>query len=124
MLLSCRPLIGRLCCVDGIRSGFAARRRGSDGTREFNEGNREPVPDVHIDSEFVVATAQILDECVFGTNHTRRAESFQATHRPQPPFAARCGVDTGSFQDRPHRAGRKLVAKASKFAVDPAVSPG
>jgi hypothetical protein len=39
-------------------------------------------------------------------------------------IAARCGVDAGSLQDRPHRARRNRVAKPSKFAVDPPVTQG
>jgi hypothetical protein len=38
---------------------------------------------IGIQSEFVVATAEILDERMSGTDHPCRAELFQATHRPQ-----------------------------------------
>jgi hypothetical protein len=40
---------------------------------------------------------------------------------PGEAAAARCGVDAGSLQDRPHRAGRKLVAESGEFALDPPV---
>jgi hypothetical protein len=43
---------------------------------------------------------------------------------PARSFAARCGVDAGSLEDRPHGAGCKPVTKPGKFAVNPAVSPG
>jgi hypothetical protein len=40
---------------------------------------------------------------------------------PARPFAARCRIDTGSLQNRPHRVRRKLEAHASQFAMDPLV---
>jgi hypothetical protein len=43
---------------------------------------------------------------------------------PAQPVAARCGVDTGSLQDQPHRTRRNLVAKSDEFALDPSVPPG
>jgi hypothetical protein len=75
-----------------------------------HEQNIKPVPQQRVDAEEVRGENAV---CL-------GAQEFS----PARPFAARCGVDTSSFQDRPHRAGRKLVAQASKFAVDPAVSPG
>ena len=44
------------------------------------------MPWVAVHTEFVVTTAQILDECVPGTDHSCRTEPFQATHRPQSGF--------------------------------------
>ncbi|MGH3435459.1 MAG: hypothetical protein ACRDRN_03225 [Sciscionella sp.] len=43
---------------------------------------------------------------------------------PGGPAAARCGIDTGSLEDQPHGAGRKVVAEPGEFAVNPSVSPG
>ena len=42
---------------------------------------------------------------------------------PARPFAARCRIDTGSFQNRPHRARRKLLAQATKFRHGSAGTP-
>jgi hypothetical protein len=77
---------------------------------EFAEQNVEPVQQHRVDTEEVRGENAV---CL-------GAQEFS----PARPVAARCRVDAGSFQDQPHRAGRKLVAQASKFAVDPAVSPG
>jgi hypothetical protein len=43
---------------------------------------------------------------------------------PGRVIAARCGVDAGSREDRPHRARRHWVAKPREFAVDAPVTPG
>jgi hypothetical protein len=43
---------------------------------------------INIEAEFVVAAAEVLHEGVPGAGHSRRAESFQAAHRPQPGFQA------------------------------------
>jgi hypothetical protein len=43
---------------------------------------------------------------------------------PGGAIAARCGVDAGLFQNRPHCARRNPVAKPSKSAVDAPVTPG
>jgi hypothetical protein len=50
---------------------------------EFGEGRREPMPWVELHAEFVVAAAEVLNECVSGTDHAGRAEPFEATHRPE-----------------------------------------
>jgi hypothetical protein len=34
-----------------------------------------------------MSAAEVLDECVPGTDHVDRAEPFQAAHRPQPGLA-------------------------------------
>jgi hypothetical protein len=39
-----------------------------------------------VDSEFVVAAAQILDERVAGDHHLRCPISLQSAHRSQPAF--------------------------------------
>jgi hypothetical protein len=44
------------------------------------------MPWVAVHTEFVVTAAEILDECVPGTDHSYRTEPFQATHRPQSGF--------------------------------------
>ena len=58
--------------------------------------------------------------------HARIASTQQRPQEfsPARPFAARGGVDAGSFQDQPHGAGRKPVTKPGKFAVDPPIPPG
>ena len=43
---------------------------------------------------------------------------------PGGAAAARSGVDAGSLQDQPHRAGRKLIAEPGEFALDSSVTPG
>lgn len=44
------------------------------------------MPWVAVHTEFVMTAAEILDECVPGTDHSCRTEPFQATHRPQSCF--------------------------------------
>jgi hypothetical protein len=44
------------------------------------------MPWVAVHTEFVVPAAEILDECVPGTDHSCRTEPFEATHRPQSGF--------------------------------------
>jgi hypothetical protein len=39
---------------------------------------------VGIDSEFIVAASEVLDEGVPSTDHLGRTKLFQSTHRPQP----------------------------------------
>jgi hypothetical protein len=46
------------------------------------------MPSVDIPAEFVVAAAEVLDEGVPGTDHSCRAGSFQAAHRPQQGLQA------------------------------------
>ncbi len=43
---------------------------------------------------------------------------------PGGAATARRGIDAGSLQDHPHRAGRKSVAEPGEFTVDPPVPPG
>jgi hypothetical protein len=56
----------------------------SDGEGELGKGRWEPLLWVEFHAEFVVAAAEVLDEGVSGTDHAGRAESFEATHRPEP----------------------------------------
>jgi hypothetical protein len=44
------------------------------------------MPWVAVHTEFVLAAAEILDECVAGTDHSCRTEPFQTTHRLQSGF--------------------------------------
>jgi hypothetical protein len=53
----------------------------SESTGQFGEGREEPMPWAGIDTEFVMAAAEVLDERVPGTDHPYRAQLFQATHR-------------------------------------------
>lgn len=41
---------------------------------------------VGIDSEFIVAASEVLDEGVPSTDHPGQTKLFQPTHRPQPGF--------------------------------------
>jgi hypothetical protein len=72
------------CCVDGKRVWLIGVVPRSDGEGEFGEGRWEPMLWVEFHAEFVVAAADVLDECVSGTDHAGRAEPFEATHRPEP----------------------------------------
>ena len=38
---------------------------------------------VEFHAEFVMAAADVLDECVSGADHASRAELFETTHRPE-----------------------------------------
>jgi hypothetical protein len=71
------------CCVDGERIRLIGVVPRSDGEGEFSEGRREPMLWVEFHAEFVVAAADVLDECVSGADHAGRAEPFEATHRPE-----------------------------------------
>src|SRR5947209_3168984 len=71
------------CCVDGERIRLIGVVPRSDGEGEFGEGRREPMLWVEFYAEFVVAAADVLDECVSGTDHAGRAEPFEATHRSE-----------------------------------------
>ena len=72
---------GRDCCVDGERIRLIGVVPRSDG--EFSEGRREPMLRVEFYAEFVVAAADVLDECVSGADYAGRAEPFEATHWPE-----------------------------------------
>src|SRR5947209_14463047 len=67
------------CCIDGERIRLIGVVPRSDGEGEFGEGRREPMLWVEVYAEFVVAAADVLDECVSGTDHAGRAEPFEAT---------------------------------------------
>jgi hypothetical protein len=43
----------------------------SDGQSEFGERGCHPMPRIDIDTEFVVAAAQVLDERVPGADHLK-----------------------------------------------------
>jgi hypothetical protein len=58
----------------------------SDGRCELVEGHSEPVAGRDIGSEFMVAAAQILHECMTGGQYPRGSLAFEAAHRPQPGF--------------------------------------
>jgi hypothetical protein len=75
--------LNRDCCVDGERVRLIGVVPGSDGEGEFGEGRREPMLWVEFHAEFVVAAADVLDECVSGADHAGRAEPFEATHGPE-----------------------------------------
>jgi hypothetical protein len=65
-----------------------------DGVGELGEGRRELSFRVDIDTEFVVAAPEVLDECVTGADHAGRAEPFQSAHRSQSCFeSSMIGLD-------------------------------
>jgi hypothetical protein len=74
------------CCVGGERIRLIGVVPRSDGEGEFSEGRREPMLWVEFHAEFVVAAADVLDECVSGADHAGRAEPFEATHWAQSSF--------------------------------------
>ena len=47
-----------------------------DGEGELGEGRGEPMSGIDVKAEFVVAAAQVLDECVSGADDADRAEPF------------------------------------------------
>jgi hypothetical protein len=55
----------------------------SDGEYELGEGSREPVPEIDVGGQFLVATASVLDENVPGAESPVLKEPFQTTHGPQ-----------------------------------------
>ena len=73
----------RHCCVGGKRVWLIGVVPRSDGEGEFGKGRWEAMLWVEFHAEFVVAAADVLDECVSGTDHAGRAEPFEATHWPQ-----------------------------------------
>jgi hypothetical protein len=75
------PAMGIVALTERVRLIGVVPR--SDGEGEFGEGRREPMLWVEFHAEFVVAAADVLDECVSGADHAGRAEPFEATHRPE-----------------------------------------
>jgi hypothetical protein len=75
--------------------------------RGAHEQDGEPVKQQRVDAEEV---------------RGRMPCAWAREFSPARSFAARCGVDAGPFQDRPHGAGRKLVAEAGNFALDPPIT--
>jgi hypothetical protein len=69
------------CCVDGKRLRLFGWRPRLDGEGEFGEGRWEPMLRVESHVEFVVAAAEVLDECVSSTDHAGRAEPFEGIVR-------------------------------------------
>jgi len=66
----------------------------SDGEGEFGEGRWEPMLWVEFHAEFVVAAADVLDECVAGADHVGRAEPFEAVGLAWDALAL---ADVGGF---------------------------
>ena len=57
-----------------------------NGMGEFSEGCGDPMPRVDAGGEFVVSAAEVLDECVSGTDDVCRMQRVESSHRPQPSF--------------------------------------
>src|SRR4051812_9080298 len=66
------------------RSGLASVAFSSDGYGEFVERDADPVVYRDVGSQFVVAAAQVLHECVPGRDGACGGQSFESAHRPQP----------------------------------------
>ena len=75
---------GRRCCVGQEEADSSLWRHGSDDEGKFGEDRLKPAAGLSIVSEFVVATAQVLNERVPATDHLGAAEPFQAAHRTGP----------------------------------------
>lgn len=87
----------------------------SDGKGKFDEGGREPMAQVGIDSEFIVAASEVLDEGVPSTDHPGRTKLFQPTHRPPSTPPAR-----GLGQRRPPDATRARPVPRRTHPTSPA----
>jgi hypothetical protein len=70
--------IHRDCCVDGEWVRLTGVVPRSDGEGKFGEGRWKPMLWVEFHAEFVVAAADVLDECVSGADHAGPAEPFEA----------------------------------------------
>ena len=57
-----------------------------DCADEFSKDRRESMSWIGVQAEFVVSTAQVLDECIASANHPGRAQLFEATHWSEPGF--------------------------------------
>ena len=71
----------RRCCVGDEQADSSLWRRCSDGKGEFGEARLEPATGLGIEAEFVVSTAQVLDERMPATDKLGGADAFQAAHR-------------------------------------------
>jgi hypothetical protein len=58
-----------VCCVGGKRTRFSGVLPRSDGVGEFGEDCCEPMSWVDIPAEFVVASSEVLDKRMSGTDH-------------------------------------------------------
>jgi hypothetical protein len=66
----------------------------SDGEGEFGEGLWEPMPGL-AKADFVMGVGKVLDEGVSCSDHSRCAQPFETTHRPQPGLLG-CAAEKGS----------------------------
>jgi len=58
----------------------------TDGQRQLVERARQPKPRRELETEFVEAAAEVLNEGVSGDNDRGAAQPLQSPHRPQPRF--------------------------------------
>jgi hypothetical protein len=73
----------RLCCVRRLSGKPAVEREAvtrSDYFGEFAEGFDQPVMGRGFGSEFVVATSDVLGECVAANHDRRGAVAFESAH--------------------------------------------
>ena len=102
----------RRCCVGEEEADSSLRRHGSDGEGKFGEDRLKPAAGLSVVSEFVVATAQVLNERVSAADHLGAAEPFHAAHRTGPSLQpAVIGFDgfVGVLLHHVPRLGNQLV---------------
>jgi hypothetical protein len=71
----------RRCCDGKQQADSSLWRRCLDGKSEFDEARLEPAAGLGIEAEFVVSTAQVLDERMPATDNLGGADAFEAAHR-------------------------------------------
>ena len=72
-----------IVAFDGSGYGCAGWRPGQMARASSVKAAGQPMLWVEFHAEFVVAAAEVLDERVSSTDHSGRAEPFEAAHRPQ-----------------------------------------
>ena len=109
------------CCVGRGRAALLRWGGGSrllamearfDGEGKFGEDRLKPAAGFSVVSEFVVATAQVLNERVSAADHLGAAEPFQAAHRTGPslqPAVIRFDGFVGILLHHVPRLGHQLV---------------
>ena len=59
---------------------------GSDRVGELGERVRDTTLRTSVDTEFVVAAADVLHQCVTADDRARRPVAFESAHRTEPSF--------------------------------------
>jgi hypothetical protein len=73
---------GRGCCIRRSR-GEIVDPGWSDRQGQLVKGSQDPEVYYFLSPKFVVSAAEVLDERVPGSDHSRAAELFEAAHRSQ-----------------------------------------